>query len=48
MDGLPYGGGMFWDSFRPYGSDLSLAPEYFKTQIPTYIEQRHGISGGHA
>ena len=38
VDGLPYGGGMFWDSFRPYGSDLSLAPEYFKTQIPTYIE----------
>lgn len=37
--GLPYGGGMFWDSFRPYGSDLSLAPEYFKTQIPAYIEQ---------
>ena len=38
VDGLPYGGGMFWDSFRPYGSDLNLAPEYFKTQIPTYIE----------
>lgn len=37
--GLPYGGGMFWDSFRPYGSDLSLAPEYFATQIPEYIEQ---------
>ena len=37
--GLPYGGDMFWDSFRPYGSDLSLAPEYFKTQIPAYIEQ---------
>lgn len=30
---------MFWDSFRPYGSDLELAPEYFKTQIPLYIEQ---------
>ena len=39
MNGLPYGGGMFWDSFRPYGSDLELAPEYFKTQIPLYIEQ---------
>lgn len=38
VNGLPYGGGMFWDSFRPYGSDLELAPEYFKTQIPTYIE----------
>ena len=39
VNGLPYGGGMFWDSFRPYGSDLELAPEYFKTQIPLYIEQ---------
>lgn len=39
VNGLPYGGGMFWDSFRPYGSDLNLAPEYFKTQIPNYIEQ---------
>ena len=39
VNGLPYGGGMFWDSFRPYGSDLELAPEYFKTQIPAYIEQ---------
>ena len=38
VNGLPYGGGMFWDSFRPYGSDLELAPEYFETQIPTYIE----------
>lgn len=38
VNGLPYGGGMFWDSFRPYGSDVNLAPEYFKTQIPTYIE----------
>lgn len=38
VKGLPYGGGMFWDSFRPYGSDLSLAPEYFKTQIPEYIK----------
>ena len=36
---LEHGGGMFWDSFRPYGSDLELAPEYFKTQIPLYIEQ---------
>lgn len=39
VKGLPYGGGMFWDSFRPYGSDLSLAPAYFETQIPKYIEQ---------
>lgn len=38
MNGLPYGGGMFWDSFRPYGSDLELAPQYFETQIPEYIK----------
>ena len=39
VNGLPYGGGMFWDSFRPYGSDLELAPQYFETQIPEYIKQ---------
>lgn len=38
VNGLPYGGGMFWDSFRPYGSDVSAAPEYFETQIPNYIK----------
>ncbi len=38
-NGLPYGGGMFWDSFRAYGSDVSEAPKYFETQIPAYIEQ---------
>ena len=38
VNGLPYGGGMFWDSFRPYGSDLELAPQYFETQIPEYIK----------
>ena len=38
-NGLPYGGGMFWDSFRAYGSDVAEAAEYFKTQIPLYIEQ---------
>ncbi|NTU88516.1 MAG: FAD-binding protein, partial [Actinobacteria bacterium] len=38
VNGLPFGGGMFWDSFRAYGSDISEAPAYFETQIPTYIE----------
>lgn len=38
VKGLPYGGGMFWDSFRAYGSDLEEAPKYFETQIPVYIE----------
>lgn len=38
VNGLPYGGGMFWDSFRAYGSDVSEAPKYFEQQIPTYIE----------
>ena len=39
VNGLPYGGGMFWDSFRPYGSDPQLAADYFETQIPAYVEQ---------
>ncbi|ACV22290.1 Fumarate reductase flavoprotein subunit precursor [Slackia heliotrinireducens] len=39
VNGLPYGGGMFWDSFRAYGSPLEEAPAYFETQIPLYIEQ---------
>lgn len=39
VNGLPYGGGMFWDSFRPYGSDPSMAADYFQTQIPDYIDQ---------
>lgn len=30
---LPHGGGMFWDSFRPFGSDTSTAAEYFATQM---------------
>ena len=38
VNGLPYGGGMFWDSFRAYGSDEEEAAAYFETQIPTYIE----------
>ena len=38
-NGLPYGGGMFWDSFRAYGSDLQEAVDYFQTQIPLYVEQ---------
>lgn len=37
-NGLPYGGGMFWDSFREYTADESEAAEYFEEQIPTYIE----------
>lgn len=39
VNGLPYGGGMFWDSFRAYGSDVQEAADYFQTQIPLYIEQ---------
>jgi len=38
VNGLPYGGGMFWDSFRAYGSDISQAPAYFAQQIPEYIK----------
>ncbi|MBM7000610.1 FAD-binding protein [bacterium] len=38
-NGLPYGGGMFWDSFRAYGSDVSEAAKYFEGVIPGYVEQ---------
>ena len=37
-NGLPYGGGMFWDSFRAYGSPIEGAAEYFQGAIPGYIE----------
>lgn len=37
-NGLPYGGGMFWDSFRAYGSSVTEAAPYFETQIPSYIK----------
>jgi len=29
LNGLPYGGGMFWDSFRMFGSDYQDAVDYF-------------------
>lgn len=38
-NGLPYGGGMFWDSFRAYDAPITDAADYFETQIPGYIEQ---------
>lgn len=38
-NGLPYGGGMFWDSFRAYDAPITDAADYFETQIPNYIEQ---------
>jgi succinate dehydrogenase/fumarate reductase flavoprotein subunit len=31
------GGGMFWDSFRPYGSEFSA--DSFRDQVASYIEQ---------
>lgn len=37
-NGLPYGGGMFWDSFREEGSDVSEAAAYYEAVIPTYVE----------
>lgn len=33
-----YGGGMFWDSFRAFGTDTSVAAEYFEEQMVTYLE----------
>jgi len=44
VNGLPYGGGMFWDSFRAYGSDVQEAADYFQNQIPLYIEQGMAFS----
>ena len=38
-NGLPYGGGMFWDSFRAYDAPITDAADYFETQIPGYSEQ---------
>ncbi|MBR2835303.1 MAG: FAD-dependent oxidoreductase [Coriobacteriales bacterium] len=38
INGLPYGGGMFWDSFRAYGSPIEGAAQYFEGVIPGYVE----------
>jgi hypothetical protein len=37
-DTLPYGGGMFWDSFRPFGSPTSAAADSFGGQMPGWLE----------
>ncbi len=34
---VPTGGGMFWDSFRAYGSEFS--PDYFVGLIDSYVEK---------
>ena len=39
---LPYGGGMFWDSFRAYGTDVSEAVEYYEAVIPGYVSSGLG------
>ncbi|MDR3315308.1 MAG: FAD-dependent oxidoreductase [Coriobacteriales bacterium] len=33
-----FGGGMFWDSFRPFGTPTSAAAESFAGQMPTWLE----------
>jgi fumarate reductase flavoprotein subunit len=33
LNGLPYGGGMFWDTFRAVGTDYQYAVDYFAKTI---------------
>jgi hypothetical protein len=33
-----FGGGMFWDSFRPFGSPTTAAAESFGAQMPSWLE----------
>lgn len=37
-DTVGYGGGMFWDSFRAFGTPTSTAAEYFEEQMESYLE----------
>lgn len=38
LNGLPYGGGMFWDSFRMYGSNEQDAVDYFVETVEQGVE----------
>ncbi|HBT95812.1 MAG TPA: FAD-binding dehydrogenase [Coriobacteriia bacterium] len=37
-DTVGYGGGMFWDSFRPFGTPTSVAADYFGGQMEGWLE----------
>jgi succinate dehydrogenase/fumarate reductase flavoprotein subunit len=37
-DTVGFGGGMFWDSFRPFGTPTSAAAESFAGQMPGWLE----------
>jgi succinate dehydrogenase/fumarate reductase flavoprotein subunit len=37
-DTVGFGGGMFWDSFRPFGTPTSAAADSFRDQMPDWLE----------
>jgi len=37
-DTVGHGGGMFWDSFRPFGTPTSAAADSFRDQMPGWLE----------
>jgi succinate dehydrogenase/fumarate reductase flavoprotein subunit len=37
-DTVGFGGGMFWDSFRPFGTPTSAAADSFRDQMPGWLE----------
>ncbi|NTU88520.1 MAG: FAD-dependent oxidoreductase [Actinobacteria bacterium] len=42
INGLPYGGGMFWDSFRMFGTDFQDAVDYFTGVVTEGIADGSG------
>ncbi|MDR3037177.1 MAG: FAD-binding protein, partial [Coriobacteriales bacterium] len=38
-DTVGFGGGMFWDSFRPFGTPTSVAADSFAAQMPAWLEE---------
>lgn len=44
LNGLPYGGGMFWDSFRMYGSSEQDAVDYFVGTVEQGVENGNNDS----
>lgn len=39
LDSLQYGGGMFWDSFRPYGTDYQVAVDSHTKSVEAGLEK---------
>jgi succinate dehydrogenase/fumarate reductase flavoprotein subunit len=46
-DTVGFGGGMFWDSFRPFGTPTSVAAESFGAQMEDWLEagKKEGAAG---